>query len=78
MPRAGPHIAELAYEEYCRYSDTPHCAYRQLPMSERIAWGMASLAAVKEACRLRLLAQLAAKKRSHFVWPDVGREVRDA
>ncbi len=68
MPRAGPHIGELAYMEYCRYIDAPRCTYRELPMQERIAWGMASLAAVKEATRLRVEKEI--KIRSHFHWPE--------
>lgn len=50
MPR--PHLSQLAYEAYCTYLDAPQPAWETLPLTVRLAWGMAARAAILEAHRL--------------------------
>ena len=56
MPR--PYLGEIAYQAYCRYLDTPQPAWRDLPLTERLAWGMAVLAGVQEARRVPALREV--------------------
>jgi hypothetical protein len=50
MPR--PHLGEISYLAYCQYLDGPQPDWETLPLTVKLAWGMAARAAILEAHRL--------------------------